>query len=675
MPPVGPACSLLVLLMLGSMAAAGDGNRLAYLDEPCDPYYVGLDTPKLITPQWVGQPGVEAVIVLATDDLREPARHEAFLRPILERLKKIDGRAPVSLMTNQTDPKHPQLQKWLAEGASLEAHTWDHPCPLLQGGDLAAAKATYDRSVDLVAGIADNRPVAFRMPCCDSMTSVSPRFFAEIFNQTTPKGSFLALDSSVFLLLTANDPELPRRLVLDTDGRETVQSGQWIVNRPEPKTLHSPLSTIHSPGRFRKYVPTDKVMANLIEDYPYPYVIGRLCWEIPVLMPSDWDAQHRNGVCSPGTVRDLKAAVDAVVVKRGIFSICFHPHGWIRNDQIVEVVDYAVDKYGGKIQFLTFRQVYDRLTDNLLQGQPLRAADGRDNGVRVLDVDGDGYMDVVIGNRQAQQTRVWDPHGEGGRGKAEGGRGKGEGGGATGRWSRSPFPMQLVRAAGDGARGVTDVHFGVVQATRRASFLTFQYAAWHFDGRQWSTRGPRPGAPSGSDPVGIEAAKRAGTRLLDVDGDGVCEAILRSEGKDWLCRWVRERDSFAPQCRLPEGVQVVDDRGRDAGLRFVDVDEDGRLDLVFSNAQRYSLHLFTSMKEGWSRKILDGRRGETQAKDEIPPFVRADGTNNGAWFGLRHLWVQNEETGGKLPGHVFGRRFTQLLHDDREPSSPSPEGY
>jgi hypothetical protein len=277
MSPARLACSLLVLLALNCIAAAGDGNRLTYLDGFCDPYYVGLDTPKLITPQWVGQPGVEAVIVLATDDLREPARHEAFLRPILERLKKIDGRAPVSLMANQTDPKHPQLQQWLAAGASLEAHTWDHPCPLLQGGDLAAAKATYDRAVDLMAGVANNRPVAFRVPCCDSMSAVSPRFFAEIFNQTTPKGNFLALDSSVFLLLTANDPALPRRLVLDADGPQTVQSGQRIVKKPEPKPIHYPLSTVHSPGRFRKYVPADKVMANLIEDYPYPYVIGPLC--------------------------------------------------------------------------------------------------------------------------------------------------------------------------------------------------------------------------------------------------------------------------------------------------------------------------------------------------------------------------------------------------------------
>ncbi|MHC4180972.1 MAG: polysaccharide deacetylase family protein, partial [Planctomycetota bacterium] len=415
MSPARAVCSLLALLTLSSVAAAGAGNRLAYLDEFCDPYYAGLDTARLVTPQWVGEPGVEAVIVLATDDLRDPARHEGYLRPILDRLKEIDDRAAVSLMANRTDPKHPQLQKWLAEGASLEAHTWDHPCPLLQGGKLAIAKRTYDRSVDLMASIANNRPVAYRMPCCDSMSSVSPRFFTEIFNRTTPRGNFVSLDSSVFMVFTAADAGLPRRLVVEADGRDHT----------------SPTNLRSVPARFRKYVPTDRVMANLIENYPYPYVIGRLCWEIPVLMPSDWDAQHLNKVCSPTTVRDLKAAVDALVVKQGVLSVCFHPYGWIRNDQIVEVIDHAVAKHGKKLKFLTFREVYDRLTKHLLAGQPLRAAGGQDNGVRVLDVDNDGYMDVVIGNRQTRKTRIWSPE--------------------TGQWTTGPFPKKLVLADKDGA--------------------------------------------------------------------------------------------------------------------------------------------------------------------------------------------------------------------------------
>jgi hypothetical protein len=169
------------------------------------------------------------------------------------------------------------LQKWLAEGVSLETHTFDHPCPLLQKGDLAAAKATYDRTVELMNAVPQSRAVAFRMPCCDSINSPSPRFYAEIFNRTTPAGGFLSIDSSVCNILTGNDPELPRELVLDEQGQEI----------------------------FRKYLPF-KSFVTTVEDYSYPYVIGRLCWEFPIVVPSDWSAQHLQKPDNPRTVADFK---------------------------------------------------------------------------------------------------------------------------------------------------------------------------------------------------------------------------------------------------------------------------------------------------------------------------------------------------------------------------------
>ncbi|MGH8399295.1 MAG: hypothetical protein ACRETA_13805, partial [Gammaproteobacteria bacterium] len=86
---------------------------------------------------------------------------------------------------------------------SLEAHTLDHPCPFFKGGDFAKARATYERCVDLMNEVPNSRPVAFRMPCCDSLNTPSPRFYAEMFNRTTAKGHFLSIDSSVFNLLTS----------------------------------------------------------------------------------------------------------------------------------------------------------------------------------------------------------------------------------------------------------------------------------------------------------------------------------------------------------------------------------------------------------------------------------------------------------------------------------------
>ena len=604
-------------LLLGVALWSADGaNRFVALDAPPNPYWVSRTTAKLITPQWIGETGVEAVIVLAIDDLKDPPKYEAFLRPILRRLKQIDSGSGMSIMTVRVDPADPQLQKWLQEGVSLEVHTYHHPCPCLQGGasGLTKAKETFDRCVDLLNQIPGHRPVAYRMPCCDSMNSVSPRFFTEVFYRTTPNGHFLTIDSSVFHIFSVNDPELPERLTRDSAGRE----------------------------RFRKYMPSDRLMVNLIEDYPYPYVIGGLCWEIPPLMPSDWDAQHLNGKCSPVTVSDLKAAVDAVVAKRGVFSLCFHPHGWIRNDQVMEMIEYAERKYPGKVRFLSFQEVLRRINRNLLAGESLRAADGGDNGVRLLDLDNDGYMDVVIGNERTRRTRLWLP--------------------GSGTWQEGPFPVPLVRTVDD-QRQEMGVRFGVLQSRGFASCLVRNdrvAGLWHFDGRIWRPVPNGLAGLDGDDPVFTARQGRdCGVRLRDVDRDGRCELIVANPDQSAVFSWSENQGWGRLAFRLPAATQIVDRHGRDAGLRFVDLDQDGYDDVIFSNAERYSVDLFVSTERGWSRRVLSGVR--SRGDDAIPMIVRADGTNNGVWFSYGHLWVQNEETGKRMPDHVERRTYDQLL--------------
>src|ERR1700733_11533592 len=154
--------SLVAVLLLPLAANAQPpkttpGNRLAYLND-LDPYYSHAKFPKLITPQWVGEPDVDAVVILAIDDMKDPKKYEAFLRPILNRLKKIDGRAPVSIMTCNVDPKDAQLQAWLKEGLSLECNIADHPCPYFKSG-FDKAKDSYDRCVDLLHVVPENTPV------------------------------------------------------------------------------------------------------------------------------------------------------------------------------------------------------------------------------------------------------------------------------------------------------------------------------------------------------------------------------------------------------------------------------------------------------------------------------------------------------------------------------------
>lgn len=613
-----------VLLLIGTSAGAlgADANRLAYLDAPCDPYHVHLGFPRLTTPQWIGEEGVEAVVTLGIDDLRDPGPFEAYLRPILERLKKIDGRAPVSIMSNSLDPQHPQLDAWLKEGLSIECHTADHPCPCLQRGDFDAARSTYERNVDQIASIGGNHPVAFRFPCMDSMNTPSPRAFAEILNRTTKQGNFLQISSSVSCFLTSDDPALPRELALDGEGRQ-----RFLKYHP-----------------FRNYV-------NKIENYPYPYVIGTKIWEFPTAVPDDWQGQHLHQPFNPQTVADYKAVVDAAVVKQGVANLVFHPYAWIRNAQIVDVIDHAVESHGKKVKFLSFRECLDRINRHLLAGEPLRAANGQDNGVRLLDLNNDGYLDVVIGNHRVRRTRLWLP--------------------TENRWQETSFPVEIIHKQDDGDHVAAGVQFFVCQPNGNASFLVHnerEAGVWHFTDGGWvQDEAMLEGLTHEGQPIlTARGGRDQGVRLRDLDGDGRCE-LIAGGSQQGIFRWhPADRTWRRLPFGLPPRTAIVDREGNDAGLRFVDVDGDGRDDVIFSNEQHYSLHLYTSLHKGWSRQIRSGSRRDS---DAIPMIVRL-GTNNGAWFARRHMWVQNEDT-HRLPDGVERRSFADLLGDEQpEPLAP-----
>jgi hypothetical protein len=162
-----------------------------------------------------------------------------------------------------------------------------------------------------------------------------------------------------------------------------------------------------------------------------------------------------------------------------------------------------------------------------------------------------------------------------------------------------------------------------------------------------------------------------GVRLRDVDGDGRCELVVGNTRQNAVFAWpVKPRRWQRLKYGLPPGTAIADAQGRDAGLRLVDVNRDGHLDVVFSNAERYAVHRFTPGK-GWDRNVLLGRQGDGRPH-ALPPIVRADGTNNGAWFKDGQMWVQNEETGGKEPHHVIGRRLADLPAEATPAPNPIP---
>jgi putative membrane-bound dehydrogenase-like protein len=632
---------LAVLLALAPSNFAADANRLTYLDET-DPFYPTVRSARLTTPQWVGEPDVEAVVILAIDDMRDTARYETFLRPILDRLKRIDGRAPVSIMVNAIDPANATLQTWLKEGLSLDVHTLAHPCPLLAKGNFQAAADTYHGCIDLMARIPGNKPVAFRMPCCDSMNSPSPRFYAEIFNRVSAEGRFLSIDSSVMCILTTNDPVLPRNLVLDADGRE----------------------------KFRKYLPSEtnattkvsmKSFVTTIENYPYPYVIGKLCWEFPAMVPSDWEAFNLLGPMNAATLADWKAALDAVVLKQGVFNFIFHPHGWSSPHQFIEFIEYAMAKHGTKVKFLTFREAQERIDKHLLGGVAVRGADGHDNGVRLLDLNDDGFTDVLVGNDKTRRTRVWEP---------------------TARaWRELGLPVALVAKSAAG-HGDTGVRFGIVHPDGHAALVLRnegQSGAWHFDGQNWSEGKVLPEVLKTESIYTSQAGSDRGVRFRDIDNDGSCELLVANPSQNAVFKWSESERSWTKlNFALPRGRTIVDGEGRDAGLRFVDVNSDGRVDVLFSDDKVASLHLFVPSANprlmwevGWNDEVFAFARGDSLATN-VPPIVRAStNRNNGAWFARDTMWVQNEDTAHWA--HKVDRcTFHQLLNADTPPPL-SPE--
>jgi putative membrane-bound dehydrogenase-like protein len=668
---------LLATVLLGSRVGwTADGNSLEYLHEN-NPWYPHTNFPKLTTPQWVGEDGVDAVVVLAIDDMRDTTKYEEYLRPILQRLKQIDGRAPVSIMTCNVKPDDPQLQTWIDEGLSIEVHTVDHPCPILQGGDLAKAKSTYDRCVDVLRQIPGNKPVAFRTPCCDSLNTVSPRFFSEIFNRTTEQGNYLSLSSSVFSMYTSADPEIPKELLLDADGRE----------------------------KFRKYLPKglkrngieQDNFVNWIENYPYPYVINGLCWEFPCMVPSDWEAQFLQQPNNPKTVEDMKTALDITVMKKGVFNLVFHPHGWIKAEQIVELIDHAVTKHGKKVKFLNFREAHDRLNSNFLDGHPLRRADGGDNGVRVFDVDRDGFMDVVIGSATRRGTRLWRHRDH--------------------SWHETGFPTRI----GNG------VQFTQVREDERISVLSpgvegpiarplvvtedVPERAWYFDGLNWLnddylqnlirfSQSVRE-MPIERDDKAVAVVRPPETRtwrFRDIDHDGRCEVIVtwRAVANDGSLSSPAKTDVQLFQCvtpvapvrpgspeKKPTGPptwrhlpfpwpdgSVVPAAGINPELfRFHDLDGDGNDDLIASTSSGTTVALFEDFERGWPRPLLNVERKSTKS---LPMVIREDGSDNGFFFHSGHLCWQNEFT-ADLPDMMHRVSIEKLLRPLRiEQGAASP---
>ncbi|HSG70924.1 MAG TPA: VCBS repeat-containing protein, partial [Planctomycetaceae bacterium] len=319
-----------------------------------------------------------------------------------------------------------------------------------------------------------------------------------------------------------------------------------------------------------------------------------------------------------------------------------------------ELIDHAVEKHGKKVKFLTFREALDRINRNLLAGHSLRKEDGSDSLIRTIDLDNDGFLDVVIPESPEKLvTRVWNTN--------------------QNTWIQSELDHSWKRVPGMVPDG--NVQFGALSES--GSVVMFSHSvdpsqktgnidALMFDAGQWKTgeqlRKLMFAKHTSTSRDGIRIARQ----FRDLDGDGTPEFLSATEAFRGVLRWNdAEMNWETLSISLPENLDWLTPTGTDAGLRFVDVNEDGHDDIIFSNHARYGVWLWKDLETGWSIEAISGKRGENPPEEEIPMIVREDGTNNGAWFHSKHMWVQNEDT-AELPNLVDRRSFEWLVRNIKE---------
>jgi putative membrane-bound dehydrogenase-like protein len=215
------------------------------------------------------------------------------------------------------------------------------------------------------------------------------------------------------------------------------------------------------------------------------------------------------------------------------------------------------------------------------------------SGTLSLDLDNDGHADEIVSDGVRAKTRVWRASG----------------------WIETGFPAPLAAARFGVLRA--DGHVTVIARTENLA------GAWHLENDKWvEDTSLLNGLTLDGQPIfTMRGGKDRGVRLRDVNRDGRCELIVGNESQNAVFEWSPGEKTWKRlPYALPKGAAIMDADGRDAGLRFVDLNGDGFDDVIFSGASGYSIHLFVPVEKknvdwklGWSLEMRVGKRGEPGA--------------------------------------------------------------
>ena len=293
---------------------AADGNRLTYLDEPIPTTSAGRSRSSSRRSGSARRASRRSSSWPSTTCATRTSTRRSSGRSSTGSRRSTAGR-PVSIMTCQVDPERPALADVAQGGAQPgDAHARP-PLPALQGRRLRQ-------------GQGDLRPL--RRP-----------------DERGPEQPAGRVPHALLRLAEHAQPAVLRRDLQQDDAAGPLPDDRLLVfnilTAERPGAAARPGARPRRPRAVPQVPAVRPSFVNTIEDYPYPYVIGRLCWEFPCVVAERLGGATPAQAEQPADGRATgRRRSTATVIKQGVFNLVFHPHGWIKNEQVVELIDHAV---------------------------------------------------------------------------------------------------------------------------------------------------------------------------------------------------------------------------------------------------------------------------------------------------------------------------------------------